>query len=92
MLISLVQIEAASQKTPTLFLQGSATSSTVKNEVNAIVIENSPELYAKKIIELLEDKNYYQRISEKAYEDLFLSWDKVVDSAYKIYVDLINKR
>ncbi len=37
---SLVQIEAASQKTPTLFIEGAATNATATNNVNGFIAKN----------------------------------------------------
>ena len=86
---SLVQVEAASQKTPTIFIEGAATSATVTNEVNGIIAPNSPLAYAKSIEKMVSDKEYYHRISEGAFRDLYRNWDKVTEDVYKQYVALL---
>lgn len=88
---SIVQIEAASQKTPTLFLKGSATSATVTDNVNGFIEENDATLYAKRIIKILDDKKRYQEVSENAYRDLYKNWDNVIDDVYSQYMKLISK-
>ena len=88
---SLVQLEAASQKTPTLFLKGSATSATVTDNVNGFIEENDATLYAKRIIKILDDKKRYQEVSENAYRDLYKNWDNVIDDVYSQYMKLISK-
>ena len=88
---SLVQIESASQKTPTLFLKGSATSATVTDNVNGFIEENDATLYAKRIIKILDDKKRYQEVSENAYRDLYKNWDNVIDDVYSQYMKLISK-
>ncbi len=89
---SLVQIEAASQKTPTLFLKGSATSATVSENVDGYLSENSPAKYAQKIIEIFNNEELYKKVSEGAYNDLYVSWDTAVKRAYIDYLRLITKK
>ena len=88
---SIVQIEAASQKTPTLFLEGAATAATVNNNVNGFVLKNDANAYADKIIELMENKELYNQISENAYRDLYVHWDTAVEDVYNQYLRLINE-
>ena len=52
---SIVQIEAASQKTPVLFIEGAATAATVTNNVNGFIIKNDLKKYANAIIRIMED-------------------------------------
>jgi len=87
---SLVQIEAASQKTPTLFLRGSATSATATEDVNAFMTENNVQAYANKIMQVFADPTYYNTVSEGAYRDLYVSWDKAVQKAYQDYLRIIT--
>ena len=88
---SLVQIEAASQKTPALFLQGAATADTVTAEVNGYLAENSTEKYADKIIEIFSDKEKYLKICQNAFDDLYLPWPKVVKNAFDRYQLVIEE-
>lgn len=89
---SLVQIEAASQKTPTVFLEGSATSASVTNDVNGFIAPNSIEAFADKIENVLADASLYQKVKENAFSDLYRTWDECVEEAYKIYLSFINKK
>ena len=89
---SLVQIEAASQKTPTIFLRGSATSATVTENVNGYISDNSVEEFAKKIEEIFSNTEEYNKICENAYKDLYVSWDKAVEKAYNDYLKVIKKK
>ena len=82
---SLVQIEAASQGTPTVFLEGTATSATVTNNVNGFIAEDSLEKFVEKIEEVLENKELYDTVSKNASEQLYVSWDDCVQEMYKIY-------
>lgn len=89
---SLVQIEAASQKTPTLFLKGSATSATVSENVDGFLSENSSSKYAAKIIEIFNNEELYKKVAEGAYNDLYVSWDVAVKRAYVDYLRLIAEK
>lgn len=90
---SIVQIEAASQKTPTVFLENTATSATVTNNVNGYLSKYSVKDYANKIIEILDNKKLYKEVCENAYRDLYVNWDTVIDNVYSMYIDMImNKK
>ena len=89
---SLVQIEAACQGTPTVFLRGSRTSATVTDGVNALVSEPTEEAFADTIEAILADEERYRRISAAAREQLYLDWDTVVDSVYSKYQELISAK
>ena len=86
---SLVQIEAASQKTPTLFLKDTITASTVKPDYNGYVCENNASSFAQKIIEIFSDKKEYNKVCENAFKSLYVTWDDVVKSVYNGYQEII---
>jgi len=88
---SLVQIEAACQGTPTVFLQGARTAATVTPGVNGYVSAPGEENYAKMIMDILADPEGYARISAAARRDLYLSWDDVVRSVYTDYCALLGR-
>ncbi len=87
---SIVQIEAASQKVPTIFLKGSKTSSDIVNGVNGLLAESEKE-FMECIDQMLVDKEKYQKISEGAYRDVYKNWDTVVKEVYQIYLDMIDR-
>ena len=87
---SLVQIEAACQGTPTLFLRGAKTAGTVTENVNGFFGENSEEAYADKIIEILSDEELYEKVSENAKRDLYRTWEDVTDMIFNDYKRLIS--
>ncbi len=87
---SLVQIEAASQKTPTLFAEGAATSSMVTDGVNGYIAPADPERYAQKIEEILKDKETYQKVCEGAFRDLYSTWDDAVRRLKTVYRETIQ--
>lgn len=82
---SIVQIEAASQNTPTLFLEGAATTSTIQNNKNGFISKNSELEYAKSIIDIMKNTELYSEVSKNCYNDLYIHWDTVVENVYNNY-------
>ena len=88
---SLVQIEAACQGTPTVFIEGARTAATVKSGVNGYVSPADEESYARTIMDIMADPDGYARVSEAARRDLYLSWDDVVREAYQDYLNFMKQ-
>ena len=88
---SIVQIEAASQSTPTIFLKNTATASMVTDNVNGFLSDYSIYAYSDKIIEVLNDDELYDKVSHNAFVDLYKHWDERIDEVYELYEDLIEK-
>ena len=86
---SLVQIEAACQGTPTVFLKGARTAATVNDGVNALVSDPTEEAFADTIQSVLADEERYRRLSAAAREQLYLDWDTVVNGVFEKYQELI---
>ena len=89
---SLVQIEAACQGTPTVFLEGARTAATVTPGVNGYVCAPDEDSYAKMILDILADPEGYGRVSAAARRDLYLNWDDVVRDVYKDYCALAEAK
>jgi glycosyltransferase involved in cell wall biosynthesis len=89
---SIVQIEAASQKTPTVFIEGSATSATVTNNVNGLTSKNDIYDYADVIIKVMKDNKMYNKISENAFNDLYVHWDDAIKEVYNRYLFIIENK
>ena len=88
---SLVQIEAACQGTPTVFLEGARTAATITPGVNGYVSPASEDAYARTILAILADKDGYARVSAAARRDLYLSWDDVVRDVHADYLRLCGR-
>ena len=81
----IVKIEAAAFETPTLFAKGSVASSSCIDGVNGYIAEAEPNSFAKKITEIFDDNNYFA-VCKQAKNDLYLSWDGVVEKLLNIYL------
>ncbi len=78
--------------TPTVFLRGARTAGTVTEDVNGFIADQSDEAFAEKIEQILNDKEYYNKVAEGAKSDLYVTWDEVVSDIYKDYGRLIAKK
>lgn len=88
---SLVQIEAASQKTPSIFIEGAVTADTVEKNINGYTSENNVNDFADEIKRLFENNEQYNMVCKNAHKDLFVKWDKVVMDTLADYNALIEK-
>ncbi|MGN1379521.1 MAG: glycosyltransferase [Bacilli bacterium] len=89
---SIVQIEAASQKTPTIFIENTATSTTVTNNINGFISAPTKEDFSSKIYEVINDKKLYNKVKENAYKDLYKTWDNVIEEVYNSYKQIIKNQ
>ena len=88
---SIVQIEAASQKTPGLFIKGSCTAATITDNVNGFLANNNINDYTNKIIDIIDSKSLYKKVSEQCYKDIYINWDNYIKSVFELYIKKINE-
>lgn len=88
---SLVQNEAASQSTPTLFLNGAVTASNVTHGINGFIAPATPEQYAAEIENILSDDELYEKVRTGANRDLYKTWDSAVEKLKSEYRRLVNE-
>lgn len=89
---SLVQIEAACQGTPTVFLEGARTAATVTPGINGYVCPPDEDSYARMIMDIMADPEGYERISATARRDLYLNWDDVVRDVFEDYCTFVDAK
>ena len=89
---SIVQIEAASQKTPGLFVEGAATTATINNNINGYIVENDANKYADKIKDIMDNKEQYNSVCENAYRQIYINWDKKINEVYNLYLKIIDNK
>ena len=88
---SLVQIEAAVNETPGLFIDGAVTADTVINGVSGYTCELDNTVYKDKIKEILNDKKQLAKVSKNAREMLGKSWETIAKETYNLYIEEIKK-
>ncbi len=87
---SLVQIEAASQETPTIFIEGAVTADTVENNVNGFTAKEDVKLFADRIEEIITNKRLYKKVQCGAKKDLAKSWREIALQTYNYYLEVIE--
>jgi glycosyltransferase involved in cell wall biosynthesis len=88
---SIVQIEAATYKTPTVFSKGSVTSCTVTDKVNGYILTHNQEAFSQGIIDILESGTM-QQVGENALRDLHKNWHQIVADSVVVYNQLMNAK
>jgi glycosyltransferase involved in cell wall biosynthesis len=87
---SLVQIEAAVNETPGLFIKGSVTSDTVINNVSGFTEVENTKRYAKRIREIMNNKELLNTVSKNAKEMLGRNWTDITKETYNFYLKQIE--
>lgn len=87
----LVQIEAASQQTPGIFLQDTLAASSIVDQYNGYLSEENPVLFSRKIHDMMQHIEKHQEISIKAKETLYITWEEVVMKIETMYQTLIKE-
>ena len=88
---SIVQIEAASQHTPVVFLKGSATSCMIKDKVNGFLAEHDIKDFANVINNALTDNDLYEKVSNNCFKEIYKNWDDAIEEVYNNYLEIIEK-
>jgi 1,2-diacylglycerol 3-alpha-glucosyltransferase len=88
---SIVQIEAASQSTPTIFIENAITASGIKNNVNGFIGENNAYLFAQKIVMIFNNPKLLKNVSNNAYKSLYKNYGMIIPKVYNRYLYVIRK-
>lgn len=88
---SVVQVEAASQMCPGLFIEGSATSSNIIDNHNGFLSKNDYKEYGKRIIEIIKNKDYIS-VKDNVYKEIYCTWESEVEKVYKQYLEIIDNK
>jgi len=86
---SLVQIEAASQHLPAVFLKGAATAAGIADGHNGFLSDASPEAFAETVERALTS-GVLESVRENCFRELYRSFDDVVAQVYARYAELIR--
>ncbi len=89
---SIVQIEAAVNETPGLFIEGSVTADTVTNNVNGFTTKLDVIEYKNKIKEVLNNKKLLNKVSRNAKKMLGKNWIDIAYETHKLYLNEIEKK
>lgn len=87
----LVKFEAASQGTPTVLLENTGAASAIVNNETGYISKDDKNMYAKRILDALTDKELYSKISANARTKLYRTWENSADEIYNIIVSMIEQ-
>ena len=88
---SLVPIEAAAHKLPTLLIKGSCTAENIVDGVNGFLSEENANAYAKRIKEIISDDGLLKIVGEECHRSVYRSWEKVAEEVYGKYQEVIKE-
>ncbi len=86
----LVKIEAASQGTPTVFVENTGASSSIKDNLTGFIAKNDKFSYSNKIFEVLQNKDLYDKASKNIQTMLYRTWQDSASEIYDIIVKMIE--
>lgn len=89
---SLAPIEAAALKLPSLMNKGCSTAEIINDGVNGFLAKETPEDWADKIIEILDDKKKLSAMKEVTYKEVYRTWGDVAKEVYENYEKIYNER
>lgn len=89
---SLVQIEAAVNETPGLFIEGSVTADTIINNISGFTSKYDVEEYKNRIKEILNNKELLNEVSKNSKKMLGKSWKEIAKETYGLYKEEILKK
>ena len=87
---SLVPIEAAAHKLPTLLIKGCCTAENITDGVNGFLAEETPQAYAERIEEIISDPELLRRVGEEAHRSVYRTWENVADEVLANYRKVIE--
>jgi glycosyltransferase involved in cell wall biosynthesis len=87
---SLAPIEASALKLPTLMTKGCSTAEIITDNQNGFLEIGDSNAWADKILDIISDKKKLLEVKEKAYTEVYKTWDQVVDEMRKFYTFAIE--
>ena len=87
---SIVVKEAASQKCPSLLIDGSNTAEGIIDGFSGLLSKDGTEPIARRIFEAASRKEYLSQIGENAYNTIYKSWESIVDEVYGRYSEIVK--
>ena len=85
----LVVREAAAMHTPTVFVEGSSSAESIKDNINGFLTENSKESFAAKLRELILSPTKIREAGDNASKTIARSWKSVTDEVLDRYEKLM---
>ena len=84
--------EAAACGLASLLIAGSCAAEGVLDGVNGYTAEENAAAYAAKLKEICADRGAMKRVGANAMDQIYLSWEDSIRTAYGYYEELIDKK
>ncbi|MBQ7668747.1 MAG: glycosyltransferase [Clostridia bacterium] len=88
----IVVTEAAACSCPSILLRGSCAAEGIENYKNGILVENKQRDVAKELLGVMGRKDKLKEIGVNALNDIYLSWDDAVGTAYDRYEEVLESK
>lgn len=88
---SLVPIEAAAHKLPTLLIKGCYTAENITDNFNGFLSEETPEAYANRIKEIVETPGALESVGEECHRSVYRNWETVANEVREKYQQIIEE-
>lgn len=88
---SLVPVEAAAHKLPTLLIKGSYTAENIIDNENGFLIEENTEKFANRILEIINNQELMKNVGENAHKTIYRTWDMVAKDVSEKYREIIKE-
>ena len=88
---SLVPIEAAAHKLPTLLIKDSYTAENIVDDFNGFLAEERAEAFAEKIKQIMHTEGLYEKIGEEASRSVYRSWEMVAEEVLEKYKQIVKE-
>ena len=89
---SLVPIEAAAHKLPTLLIEGCCTAENIVDNENGFLAKETAESYADRIIDIINNPELKEKVGETAHKTVYRTWNDVTDEVLEKYKKLIEEK
>ena len=80
--------EAAALHTPALMLQESTAAEVIQPDINGFLTPNDTQMYADRIVYLMQNPEILQRVGNKASTTISRSWENVIEEVILRYRDI----
>ena len=87
---ALVKVEAASQNTPTAFIENCPACSDITNGVNGFIFPHDVEKFADGIYQAVQNRDKLREIGTNAKRDLYVTWEDIISKVYCRYNEVIQ--
>ena len=87
----LVQIEAASQETPGIFLKDTLAASSIVDHYNGYICGEQVAPFANKILDIMNNHTQHRRVSIQAKTSLYMTWETVNEKLLDVYMNVLKE-